>query len=455
MPRSYKKTKKTKAKREEVSPEVPSESNTPQPSPKKPKSSAKKQKSSKKGNNTIKVIEEITDIKSRCSKKQNTFIGISASVDEETLADGTTRIVGVIGKSKHTIETHYYSDIKANHRILNNETIIKINYTNDKVKPIKNERYNRGSVAVKINDPELIVLTPKELRKQHLDLEMEIVTIEQLKSLENGETANLIVHVNNVSEETFQSENGPFTKTKIEIADLSDALSYLTDECKVENGDIIGLFNCFKSSRKQYTNIIGPFVMKESILNEFYPDEVNNLKENIDQICSLISAFNPDDYVSLTIRKLKQKQEQFKSEKKQLKKIYSKIKIDAVLKQIINANECTYISLKSDQKKIQQQDMKSIDEADITNRWLVKCEFTESNSKHKLNVAVFDSQFTEAFGTTANEFVQMDDEDKDEWLDSLEGSKVQLFINNEYESKEWKKKTIMSMNPKIAKIISL
>eukprot|EP01084_Bolivina_argentea_P301168 519508_1 len=160
MPRGSKKTK-AKKNNKEVSPEIESPSNSPQNNKKNPikKNAKTKKKSSKKGDGKI-IVKNISNIKSKCSKKINVFVGVPTAVERETLKDGTERLVGVIGKGKDTFVVHNYDDLDSNERILENEQIVKVEYTNPNVKqPIKNEAY-------KVNSSNVITLTPNEIKKQ-------------------------------------------------------------------------------------------------------------------------------------------------------------------------------------------------------------------------------------------------------------------------------------------------
>eukprot|EP01084_Bolivina_argentea_P290647 499301_1 len=439
MPRTKKTSKKTLSKnKKEVSPELSSQS--PSPSPKSTKKTKKVIKKRGKKDNLV-VVKDISSIKSRCSKKLNELIGVSMGVEQETLQDGSERVAGVIGIGKHSVEVHCYEDLDSNFRILKNEYAVKMQYENKDVKLIKNEKYNRGSITFKINKPNIMSLTPTELKKQKdLDLNVEIIDIKTFKNLENGETGNLIVHVNNVSEVSYGSDDGTCSTTKIDIGDISDAISFLTDNKDIEKEQIIGLFNGFKTTRNDYTNIVAPCIVKGSILEKYFGAEMKKLTQNIDKICSLKPVFNADDFIECTIRKLKQKQEEVKNKKKKLKEVYEKLKIEVSIKQITNANSCVYPSLKTDLKKLNEEDMESIDDNDIVLRWKVQMQFQEQQSKHTLTVTVFDNTMVDAFELSANDFDEMDDDEKDDWLESLEETQCEIYISNSYETREWKKK---------------
>eukprot|EP01084_Bolivina_argentea_P019096 35526_1 len=96
--------------------------------------------------------------------------------------------------------------------------------------------------------------------------------------------------------------------------------------------------------------------------------------------------------------------------------------------------------------------MESMDDTDIICRWKVEIEFIEESSNHKLQLTAFDTNFAETFDLTANEFDDMEDEQKDEFLESLEGKECEVYIRNSYESREWKCKTYVSLQPRIVKI---
>eukprot|EP01084_Bolivina_argentea_P064506 117630_1 len=323
MARTKKINKTNKSKKKELSPELDSPQDSPKQSPKKNKNVKSKSKikspsKNKSKNNSKIIVEDISKIKSRCSTKINEFIGIAAACEEEKIKDGTERLIGIIAKDYHSVQIHNYTDIHSNKRIMDNQPMVKIQYTNDKVKVIKDQRYNKGTICYKINDPTIISLTPTEIKKnKNLELKAELVNIAKFKELDDGEIGNMIVHVNNASEVTFGNGDDAFTKNKLEIGDLSDALSFLTEHKGVEKGQIIGLFNGFKTSRNQYTNIICPYIMKPDILQKHFEDEIAELEENLENIKTLRPPFNPDEFINCRIRKLNQKREQAKIKQKQ------------------------------------------------------------------------------------------------------------------------------------------
>eukprot|EP01084_Bolivina_argentea_P019094 35524_1 len=175
------------------------------------------------------------------------------------------------------------------------------------------------------------------------------------------------------------------------------------------------------------------------------------LEDNIDKIKSLRAPFNADDFIECTIRKLKQKKEEVKMKQKQLKAVYNKLKLNVSIQQILNATNCTYYSRINDYKKLSEDEVENLDENEITLRWKLNVQFAEDQSKHTINVMIFDTQFLEAFETTANEFNEMDEDEKDEFLENLEETEVEIYVQNSYESREWKTKTYISLKTTIEK----
>eukprot|EP01084_Bolivina_argentea_P301167 519507_1 len=108
------------------------------------------------GSKNIKANKEVLpEIESPSNSSQNSKKNAVKKKQQETSKDGTKKLVGDIGKGKDNCD-----DGDSNERILENEQIDKVEYTNPNVKqPIKNEAY-------KVNSSNVITLTPNEIKKQ-------------------------------------------------------------------------------------------------------------------------------------------------------------------------------------------------------------------------------------------------------------------------------------------------
>ncbi len=450
MPRTSRK-KKTVAKKKEISPEAESPTTSEPTSPKKA-SKTKKSKSNGSKTKTVKIAE----VKPKRSSAQYSmyFRPINAILAQNKKKK-TDYLLAAGTDETGSIEFNNYDQIDASLQLLNNSELVKVEFRSDQIRPVSSDRYNSGTISYKIIGGKFYDVLPSEKRKIVLPgTSFNFIDIEKVESLDDA-TAD-ICFMGKVlcdKEETYTSsyDQSTFTSRKISIGDLTSSITLFTDDLHFEIPEdrIVAYINGYKMTKNGFTNVVNGIFVRQYLINEFYKKRKSKLIKNDQKIKQGVEEFDETKHIDCTIRKFNQKLIEVETSQQKIDDVYQYLKLNVNVAALLNPIECTYLSLKSDRKKLQEDELENIDEKEITNRFQFNLKFTENSSKHNIKLTVWDEAMEEYLDMTANEFEKMNEEEQDDLLDDLEETNVILFIKNKYETFNGK----LRMKPSVLKFM--
>lgn len=146
-----------------------------------------------------------------------------------------------------------------------------------------------------------------------------------------------------------------------------------------------------------YINFVGGFVIPPEISDMFFSDQINVIKQFPDNVIRSFSNFNKDDYMQISIRKLKQKIREVAKHKKEIDSAYDKVFFIGKPSGMLNPQNYTYIASVDDPKKkaLTTEQQESLPQNKQCEQIRFELEFEDGERDISLNI--FSSRIGELF----------------------------------------------------------
>lgn len=331
----------------------------------------------------------------------------------------------VINDGTADIEVCFWRNTQIISAQLQNAKAVKLTFTQNNVKQIKNQLYNKGSHRARINDPTVAACSNEGMNLLSKDIHMNIFSIGDLNNAVGMEDVDIIGLVQTDDEIKVQAKyNQTGTGRRLMIADESGRQSYFWINKTVANlaDEVVCLKNVSVIKNGNYIQVRGGFVIHGELINTFFNNKQQQLKNKKDE---LGKPFDENDYTLASVMKYKELQHRVATSKKQVDDLYNKIVIeDSVIFSVNNQNNCCFIP-KSPKSIVKN------DNAKENLIYRIELTVTDESKKLKFDVTLWGKCGEEFLGgLPAEEFAKLSDSDKMKSFEAAQNQHWDVYLQN-------------------------